>query len=270
MSFLHSVSPALLPAHGVMANAQPLALGCGEGSLAQPRGGLSGDQATAGRERAATAPILPGFPCGPRCSAHAASSGCPSSPASRELISAGQRAQGKQGPLTAWGEANCAPAAVCLPEDFLGPFPLEVAAPQPPRSCPGPRCAGRHGLCRLQQDTGSSAMAKPQHSHPLACLDAHTALLTAARTLCHLRDHLITPQAAKQSLLNPGDVAEQSPGARLQWVPCCQASHTLIPASLLRNRTGAAGRWGLHWGVGGSVASQHQFNVVVILNRGRC
>lgn len=48
-------------------------------------------------------PVLPGFPGGPAVLVCAAPSACPSSPASRELISAGQRAQGKQGPLTSLG-----------------------------------------------------------------------------------------------------------------------------------------------------------------------
>lgn len=73
-------------------------------------------------------------------------SGCPSSPASRGLISTGQRARGKQGPLAAQGEADCISAAVCLPRGFLSPFPPVQPHRSPPLLLPRPCGGGCRGV----------------------------------------------------------------------------------------------------------------------------
>lgn len=104
----------------------------------------------------APVPVLPRFPGGP---AMLGASGCPSSPARRALISVGQRARGKRGLLPARGDANRAPAAVCLSGGSLSPFPPGAAVQQPPHPCPGPRC---------------SAVPEQQHRHLPARSDAHT------------------------------------------------------------------------------------------------
>lgn len=90
---------------------------------------------------AARCPICPVFPGGPAVLVCAAPSACPSSPASRELISAGHGQGGNRGLSAAWGAANRTPTAVCLPKAFPGPFP------------PGRRCHSPPSVSLLPGDT---------------------------------------------------------------------------------------------------------------------
>lgn len=188
-------------------------------------------------------PVSAGFPGGPCGARRAASSGCPPSPASRALISAGQRAQGKPGPLTTWGEGNCTPAAVCLPEGFPGLFPLGVAVPQPPPFLPRPPLRGRGGRvgppgCSLAPSVGAAAgqgwlccagAAAQCPPRMLRCLCSP--LAAGGNPLPPQRPPYCTP-AAGQSPQNPGETAEWSPEPGCKGSPAPRhPTHSSLPAS---------------------------------------